>query len=188
VLKRSLAAMRGLIDVSLGEVRGHQGLPLAKTIFSLATFVEDARTAAQLDADARGCVLLVSAVDPVIRIEAHRELLLGALENLLKNAFKFTHRNTAVTLHAYALNGHVFIDVEDRCGGLSPGSEEAMFSPFAQMGIDKTGLGLGLSIARRNVAAMGGTLNVRNMRDVGCVFTIEFPLSRVDRRQTTPNG
>ncbi len=182
VLKRSLASMRGLVDSSLAEVRAGNSAPIPRTIFSLAAFIEDARTAAQLEADVNGCVLLVAPVDPVLRVDANRDLLLGSLGNLLSNAFKFTHRHTAVNLIAYEVDDHLLIDVEDRCGGLSPHSAETMFAPFTQLGSDRTGLGLGLAIARQNVESMGGTLTVKNLPEVGCIFTIGFPNSTVERR------
>jgi signal transduction histidine kinase len=182
VLKRSLASMRNLVDSSLAEVRAVSTAPIPRTIFSLAALIEDARTAAQLEADVRGCMLLVAPVDPVLRVDANRDLLLGSLGNLLSNAFKFTHRHTAVNLIAYEVDDHLLIDVEDRCGGLSPNSAERMFAPFTQLGSDRTGLGLGLAIARQNVEAMGGTLTVKNLPEVGCIFTINFPNSTVERR------
>ena len=43
-------------------------------------------------------------------------------------------------------------------------------------GPDRSGLGLGLSISRRAVEACGGTLRVRNVPGVGCVFTVDLPL------------
>jgi len=186
VLKRSLASMQHLIDSSLAEVRANRSAPIPRTIFSLADLVQDARTSAQLEADVKGCVLLVAAVDPVLRIEANRGLLLGSLANILSNAFKFTHRHTSVSLKAYALEDRIHIDVEDQCGGLPSDYELKMFTPFAQLGEDKTGLGLGLSIARQNVEAMGGTLAVQNVSEVGCIFTIAFPMNTVDRRTVNP--
>ena len=182
VLKRGLASMRGLIDTSLAEVRAGSNAPVPRSVLSLAAIVEDARTAAQLEADLRGCVFLVAPIDPVLRIEANRDLLLGALGNLLSNAFKFTHRHTAVNLIAYEIDDRIFIDVEDRCGGLVSNFAETMFAPFNQLGNDRTGLGLGLVIARQNVESMGGTLTVKNVPAVGCIFTIGFPNSTVERR------
>jgi signal transduction histidine kinase len=182
VLKRSLASMRALVDSSLAEVRASRDVQIPRSIFSLAALVEDARTSAQLEADANGCVLLVPTVDPVLRIEANRQLLLGALANLIKNAFKFTHRHTSVSLTAYACGERIHIDIEDRCGGLPAGHEALLFKPFVQLDKDRSGLGLGLSIARQNVESMGGTLTVRNVEGVGCVFTIDFPSSTLDRR------
>lgn len=182
VLKRSLASMRSLVDSSLAEVRAASGAPVPLTIFSLAALIDDARTAAQLEADVRGCLLFVAPVDPVLRVDANRDLLLGSLGNLLSNAFKFTHRHTVVNLVAYEIDARLFIDVEDRCGGLVPDHAETMFAPFVQLNADRTGLGLGLAIARQNVESMGGTLTVKNLPGVGCVFTIGFPNSTVERR------
>ena len=182
VLKRSLASMRNLVDSSLAEVRAGNSAPFPQTVFSLAALIEDARTAAQLEADVRGCMLLVAPVDPVLRVDTNRDLLLGSLGNLLSNAFKFTHRHTAVNLNAYEVDDRLFIDVEDRCGGLAPNWAETMFKPFVQLSSDRTGLGLGLAIARQNVESMGGTLTAKNLPDVGCVFTIGFPNSTIERR------
>jgi signal transduction histidine kinase len=182
VLKRSLASMRALVDASLGEVRARSTAPIPRTVFSLANFIIDAGTAAQLEADVRGCALIVATVDPVLRIEANRDLLLGALGNLLSNAFKFTHRNTAVHLVAYDIDDRIYIEVEDRCGGLASNHADTMFLPFTQLGTDRTGLGLGLSIARQNVESMGGALSVKDLPELGCVFTIAFPSSTTERR------
>lgn len=175
VLKRSLASMRSLVDSSMDEVRASDGASAVQSTFSLASLVHDAKTAAELDADVRGSVLLVEPVDPLLRIEANRYLLLGALANLLRNAFKFTQPRTEVRLRAYAVDDRILIDVEDRCGGLAADYAEKMFAPFSQNGADRTGLGLGLSIARNSVEANGGTLTVRNMAGVGCVLTIDLP-------------
>jgi signal transduction histidine kinase len=51
-----------------------------------------------------------------------------------------------------------------------------MFAPFIQRGADRSGLGLGLAIARESVEADFGTLSVQDMPGVGCVFTIALPL------------
>ena len=182
VLKRSLASMHNLVDASLAEVRAANFAPIPRTVFSLSAFIEDARTAAQLEADVNGCVLLVAPVDPVLRVDANRDLLLGSVGNLLSNAFRFTHRHTAVNLIAYEVDDHLLIDVEDRCVGLAPDSEETLFAPFAHSGSDRSGLSLGLAIARQNVESMGGTLTVKNLPEVGCIFTISFPNSTVERR------
>ena len=182
VLKRSLASMRSLVDSSLAEVRANSGVPVPRTIFSLAGLIEDARSSGQLEGDLKGCALLVPAVDPVLRLHANRDLLLGALANILSNAFKFTHRHTPIILNAYAVDERVQIDIEDRCGGLPLGFEEKIFAPFTQLGADRSGLGLGLSIARQNVESMGGTLSVRDVPGVGCVFTIAFANSKLERR------
>jgi signal transduction histidine kinase len=92
----------------------------------------------------------------------------------LQNAFKFTRPNTEVTLAAYGTADRILIDIKDNCGGLPPGIETRMFDPFVQRGEDKSGVGRGLSIARRSVEANGGTLSVRDVPGTGCVFTIDL--------------
>jgi C4-dicarboxylate-specific signal transduction histidine kinase len=88
-----------------------------------------------------------------------------------------------VVLNAYSSqDGIVRIDVSDHCGGLPPGLAAQMFRPFTQAHDNKNGLGLGLSIARRGVEGDGGTLGVRDIPGVGCVFTISLPAAP-DRRK-----
>jgi signal transduction histidine kinase len=181
VLKRSLAALASLIDHSLDEVRSNAGAASTGQGFSLALFIADAARAAELDAVRRGCYLSVPEVAPHLLIAGHRERLLAALANVLQNAFKFTRPSTEITLAAYAVGERVFMDVQDHCGGLPEGAAEKLFTPFSQRSDDKTGLGLGLSIARQGVEADGGTLGVRNVPGSGCVFTISLPLQTLQQ-------
>ena len=142
---------------------------------SLAEFIAEVQASASLEATARDCRLAVSAVDPSLAIDVDRNLLLAAMANLLQNAFKFTRSQTQVSVSAYAAADRVRIDVTDACGGLPAGATDKMFIPFTQFGEDKSGLGLGLSIARESVMANGGTLSVRDVPGSGCVFSIDLP-------------
>ncbi len=179
VLERSLDGLRDLIDHSLNEVRTATGFSAKSSLFSAADFITEVTYAAELAAQIRGCVLTVSAVDPQLAISGDRDQLYSALGNLLQNAFKFTHHQTEVTLDAYASADRILIDVKDHCGGLHPGNAEKMFLPFTQNDKDRTGLGLGLSIARHIVEANNGVLGVRDVPGTGCVFTISLPRHRV---------
>ncbi|MDB5958968.1 MAG: histidine kinase [Massilia sp.] len=174
ILKRSHASMGKLIARSLDEVR-LKGAQDARKTFSLEQFIAEAHASAQLDANSRGSKLLMHAVDPSLAIEGNRDLLLAALANLLHNALKFTQPGTRVSLKAFAAGERILIDVKDHCGGLPAGDAEQFFSPFTQRGDDKTGLGLGLSIARQSITADEGELSVENSPGVGCTFTISLP-------------
>lgn len=173
VLKRSLAAMGALVEHSLDDVR--RSKLAEQPVFGLAAFIEDASQTARLDVRAGRCELSVPDVDPTLGIRGDRQLLLGALANLLQNAFKFTHDGTVVTLKAFAAGRHIRIEVADHCGGLPNGSAQEMFTPFQQRSADRSGLGLGLSIARQTIEAESGTLSVRDVAGVGCVFSIRMP-------------
>ena len=176
VLKRAIASLGKLIDSSLAEVRFEAGVADTHLAFSLAAFIEEAKNSAEFDSAARGCAFLVKAVDPLLSVRGNRDLLLGALGNLLNNAFKFTHLHTQVSLHAYARADRVFIDIKDHGDGLPAKFSEDAFRPFTQHGRDRSGLGLGLSIAQRSIEASGGTLTVKSKPGAGCVFTINLPL------------
>ena len=175
VLNRSLVGMRALIDRTLTEVRMASGLTMCSKIFSLADFIAELKLSATLEAQLKKISLVVSAVDLRLALEGDRDLLLAAVGNLLQNAFKFTRPGTEVILNAYSQGERILIDVEDHGEGLSPEDAEKLFRPFSQVGSDKSGMGLGLTIARRSVDANGGILSVRSKGNPGCVFTIDMP-------------
>ncbi|KWS03376.1 Two-component hybrid sensor and regulator [Lysobacter capsici AZ78] len=175
VLDRALLGLGNLIDRSLAEVRMQAGMPIQHRLFSLADFIAELKLSASLEAQVSGCTLTVSEVDPLLAVDVDRDLLLSAAGNLLQNAFKFTHPRSEVILNAYALADRILIDVQDHCGGLPPGLAEEMFVPFTQGAENRSGLGLGLSIARRSVEANSGTLSARNKPGSGCIFTIDLP-------------
>ncbi len=175
VLDRSLVALRRLIDRSLAEARTTAGIPVRHQLFSVAEFIAEVQLSASLEAQVHKCSLTVSYVDSKLAVDADRELLLAALGNLLQNAFKFTHPGSEVLLKVYSMSDRIFIEVEDKCGGLPSGDLEKMFLPFTQSGENRSGSGLGLSISRRSVEANKGTLNVRDIPTAGCVFTIDLP-------------
>ncbi len=174
VLKRSLSAMSALVRQSVSEVRLGADIP-TRDAFSVAAFVADAQATAALYAGMSGCTLKVTFVDPLLGVVGNRLQLAAALMNLLQNAFKFTHSHTEVTLTARAVDDRVLIEVHDNCGGLPAGTADLLFKPFNQAGRNRSGLGLGLSIARQSVEADGGTLSVTDLPRAGCVFTISLP-------------
>lgn len=175
LLDSSLVGLSNLIDRSLTEVRMTAGMSVEPQLFSLANFIAEVKVAAVLEAQVKECVFTVAAVDPQLAVAADHDLLFAAVGNLLQNAFKFTRRHSEVTLHAYATRDRILLEVADHCGGLPPGTAEKMFLPFTQSGVDKSGLGLGLSISRHSVEANEGTLSVRDRPGSGCVFTIDLP-------------
>jgi signal transduction histidine kinase len=65
--------------------------------------------------------------------------------------------------------------VEDECGGLPEGRTEDLFGAFEQRGVDRSGLGVGLAIARASVEINGGEIRVRDLPGQGCIFTIDVP-------------
>jgi hypothetical protein len=174
IVERTHHAMAALIERSIIETRTGAPSGAERKRVSLSGFIAETFLAASLQAEARGCHLVVAEVDPTLAVDVDTVLLSGALMNLLGNAFKFTYHASTVRLDAYAAGDRILISVSDQCGGIPTETVETMFLPFAQ-GTDRSGLGLGLSISRKYVEACHGTLTCRNLPGDGCVFTIDLP-------------
>jgi signal transduction histidine kinase len=175
VLDRSLRRACALIDSSVAQVRLASGSRVTERV-SVGEFIEEVEIGASMEAIAQGKTLSVGSVAPGLDVAVDRQLLAGAVVNLLQNAFKFTRPSGHVSLTTASTSNRVSIAVADECGGLPPGKAEALFRPFEQQNANRTGLGLGLSISRRSVEAIGGKLGVKNLAGgVGCVFTIDLP-------------
>jgi signal transduction histidine kinase/CheY-like chemotaxis protein len=187
ILELSLIALRSLVDRALADVRVTAGMPARRELIPLAKFIGQLKVSATLEANTRGCIFTVSDVDPTLAIVGDRDLLLSAVGNLLQNAFKFTKTHTDVSLHAYAAADRILLDVEDHCGGLEPDLAENMFKPFTQGSADRSGLGLGLAIARRSAEACNGTLRVRDVPGSGCIFSIDLPRYALPEQATQRN-
>ena len=174
ILDRSLRALRDLVNNSLVRVRLESGLGQRRRT-SIAEIIGEVEVESLLEATAGGFGLAVSRVEPGLDVDADPQILSAAIANLLQNAFKFSRPHGNVALRTTGTANRVLIEVEDECGGLPPGSAEDIFRPFEQRSAKRTGLGLGLSISRKGVEAMGGVIRVRDLPHKGCIFTIDLP-------------
>jgi signal transduction histidine kinase len=174
VVERSLLALGSLIDRSLAEVRLEAGVEHVEVIRA-RDLVEDVEIGAVIQAKARQLQLSIDEVDEKLEIRGDRQILGGALANLLQNAFKFTRRHGEVILRTRATAERVRFEVEDECGGLPPGKIGDLFRPYEQRGTDRSGVGLGLSICMKAAKASGGEIRVEDRPGKGCVFVLELP-------------
>lgn len=174
LLHRCILGLGDLIDRSLVEVRLDAGAQYRERI-SVAELVEEVEIAGTMQARARELSFSVSSVDRPVTIEGDRQIIAAALANLLQNAFKFTHAQGHVALSVHVTDDRVLFEIADECGGLPPGAIEELFQPYEQRGSDRSGVGLGLAIARRAAQASGGELRARDVPGHGCVFTLELP-------------
>jgi signal transduction histidine kinase len=174
VLARSLAGLSTLIERTLAEVRLEAGLPKMEPV-SIAEFMDEIEITADMQAEAQGIHLTVKHAEYDLAVNGDRQLLTSAVSNLIQNAIKFTRRGGTVTVTTRATDTEVLIDVSDECGGLPPGKADELFQPFSQRGKQRSGLGLGLSIALSAARAHGGYIQVRDVPGTGCVFTLDLP-------------
>ena len=176
VLGRSLTSLRDLVDRTLSEVRLATGKQRCERL-SVTTFVDEIAATGVLHSEYRGIRFTVVPVDPALAVDGDPQLLTSAVMNLLHNAFKNTPAGGTVILRAHARGERLLVEIQDECGGI-PESKGDLFQPFGERrGADRSGLGLGLSIARQAVRAHSGDIHIRNRPGVGCVFTIDVPLA-----------
>lgn len=174
VVSRSLRAMRDLINNSLVAVRLDSWLGRAHRV-SVSALVGNAGAAASFGAKAEGFELAVSPVAEDIDVEVDDQILSTAIGILLQNAFEFSCPRGHVAMRTTATIDRVLIEIEDECGGLPPGRAEDLSRPGSRRNQQGRRLGLGLTMSRMGVEAMGGTLCVRDLPGKGCVFSIELP-------------
>jgi len=176
VLGRNLMNLRGVIDRTLSEVRlagGNQ----RRARLQVVAFIDEVAATGILHAEYRHIQFVVDPVDPALVVDADPHLLASAALNLLHNAFKNTPSGGRVVLRARAEDRRLLVEIEDQCGGIPP-SKGDPFQEFGdRRGTDRSGLGLGLSIARKAVRAHGGEILIRNMPGKGCVCLINVPLA-----------
>jgi signal transduction histidine kinase len=180
VLGRSLMGLRDLVDSTLSEIRIAANQQRRERV-SVTSFLNDLAEAGRLHAESRGLQLVIEPGDPAWAISADPQVLASAVTNLLNNAFKFTPAGGRVELRARTNEAErLLVEVEDECGGI-PASAGDPFQSFGQRrGGDRTGLCLGLSMARKAVRAHGGDIHIHNVPGKGCVFTIDVPLAAED--------
>jgi signal transduction histidine kinase len=175
VLDRSLTGLRSFINQSQAEIRVETGMKMHRSVFILADFIDEMKYSASAEAELHECVLNIENVPRLLMLNVDKDLLLSALGNLLQNAYKFSGKSGTVTLSVSASVDRIQIAVESRDCSFSEYVIDDMFLPFTQSGANKIGMGMGLSLARRNVEANGGLLTVDSEFGQGCKFTIDFP-------------
>ena len=99
--------------------------------------------------------------------------------NYLSNAIQYGGQPPRIELGATAQPDHMArFWVRDHGPGVEPELQSALFSPFTQIGHDRpTGNGLGLSIVRRIVERLGGTVGLESTSGQGSTFYFTLPLA-----------
>ncbi len=128
-------------------------------------------------------VLRRSAGLPAV-VELDAKHLRQVLFNLLSNAAKFT-RDGEIVLEADVSDGRLLLAVSDTGKGIAAEDLSLVFEPFVRAaGAGRLpGLGLGLSIAREAVRAMGGDITVYSRPAAGSRFNVELPWRFADEEQ-----
>lgn len=141
---------------------------------SLTALADAVVDSCHMEAEARGgSVRLTSPVEPVL-LEADPELLRRALENVIRNAIRFSDR---VEVSVAAEGSQRLVRVRDHGPGVPEHELANLFEAFYRVREDfqtADGFGLGLAIAKRSIDLHGGTIEARNAQP-GLEVEIRLP-------------
>ena len=166
--------LNSILDISKIEVEGVQ--KIIKTV-ELNSVVEECLALFKAAATEKG--LLLNFEKKVNRILLHTDdnLLTKILNNLINNAIKYTSTGS-ITVKTDFHDNKAVISVKDTGIGISPENIQLIFEPFRQTseGYSRQyeGTGLGLTITKRFVEVLGGTIKVESKKGEGSVFTVQI--------------
>jgi signal transduction histidine kinase len=179
-MKKEIARLTDLVG-GLIQVTRAEGDPAANNSESirlddlLCEVVEDCA----VEAEARGC-LLTLAPAPEISMRADREVLRRAIENVLRNAIRYTPATTAVEVTLEVTDCAARLTIRDYGPGVPEELLPRIFQPFFRVDDSRDtatgGVGLGLAIASRSIGLHHGTLSAENVQP-GLRVLFELPLS-----------
>ena len=152
----------------------------------LAALVKEVAEDADFEARSLNRAVQVVSSD-TCSIKGVEELLRSAVENVVRNAVRYTPEGTAVEVALSRQNGHAVISVRDRGHGVPDEALEKIFRPFyrtedARDRQSGGGTGLGLAITERAVRMHGGSVQAVNIPDGG--LAVEMRLN-LDTRTAT---
>lgn len=99
--------------------------------------------------------------------------------NLLSNAIKFTPEGKSIVVNLRSSKGSICVEVKDSGIGIPPSKMDIIFERFGQVDSSLSrqaeGTGIGLSLVKKFVEALGGSVSVKSKVGKGTTFTILFP-------------
>lgn len=180
-LQRSGRALLRLMDdiLDLSRIEAGQFQLCAEPV-SLRGLLEELRDLYAPLAEQQGLEFVLDlAAEVPERVVGDGLRLRQMLENLLRNALKFT-RQGRIVLRASSTPGGVALEVEDTGVGIEPEQQQRLFQPFVQAdgSIQRRygGSGLGLVICRELAERMGGRIELHSRPGLGTRLRIELPL------------
>ena len=178
-MEREVAILDSLVDELLTYARLDDNAPIEFEPVDLIGLIESVVDDANFEGSARNVRVTLEAPESAV-VNAHVETLMRAVENLIRNALRFSKKGDAVRVAAVVRGSTLTITVTDSGPGMKPEELKTIFEPFVR-GKDQptgNGFGLGLAIARRAVERHSGTLTARNIEPTGLEMKIELPLAQ----------
>jgi two-component system, OmpR family, sensor histidine kinase CpxA len=156
---------------------------LRKVPLQLEDVLEEVSRDAAFEAQARNCQVETEILDE-LPVLGDRALLHSAVENVVRNATRYTGEGTSVKIHAEKSQRlgveEAVIRVTDSGPGVPQDSLEKIFHPFYRIddarGRSTGGVGLGLAITDQAVRLHGGSVKASNLPEGGLLVEIRLPL------------
>jgi two-component system sensor histidine kinase CpxA len=167
--------LEGLIQITRVEAdpRVHKLGPV-----SVTDLVREVIDDCAIEANARGCHLDMRGWTKVT-VEADKELLRRAVENLLRNAIRYSPAGKSIEIHVSGSASNASISVRDYGPGVPASALSHIFDPFFRVDHSRDmatgGIGLGLSITQRAIHLHHGQIRAENA-DPGLRVCMELPL------------
>jgi len=159
----------------------------------LGDLINDVAADASYEAQDRNCRLECKIADDCV-VTGNAALLHSAIENVVRNAMRYTHEGTEVEIRLECVNSpagpQAVIRVSDRGPGVPEESLDKLFRPFYRIddarGRQTGGIGLGLSIAERALRLHGGSATAFNRPGGGLVVELRLPASKIEAPKNAP--
>jgi signal transduction histidine kinase len=172
-----------LVDASRGEAPSFALVPV-----ELAVLVAQACAWAGAVADAKGVTLVRPSGPFSAHVLGDEHALITIFGNLLSNAIRYTPPGGQIIVREAIDDGLAVIEVQDSGIGMGLETQARIFEQFFRAPeakvMEQQGMGLGLTLTQRLVAAHGGALTVESVPDEGSTFRVTLPLVR--RTSTNP--
>jgi signal transduction histidine kinase len=147
--------------------------------FSLAELLQDVTQEFELEAQKKGISIDVRSRSTAATVHADIGLIQRVLENLLRNALKFTPTGGSITISLEPRPGHVAVAVADTGCGIAEQDLERIFDRFYRSEQGEEGrsgsAGLGLAIVKRILDLHGSRITVHSAPDQGTRFEFDIP-------------
>jgi two-component system OmpR family sensor kinase len=152
---------------------------LQRDTVDLGELVDRIAADAAFEAQARDVHVQWQPPAKPVRVSGDAPLLASAVENVVRNALRYTREGSAVEIEVGADAANARIAVRDRGPGVPASELERIFEPFYRVaesrGRDTGGDGIGLAITGRVLAAHQGTARAANRADGGLEVLLELP-------------
>ena len=157
---------------------GEQRVP--QTPVPLDELIANVAEDAEFEAQARHTHVNLTIPEGDWGVRGNDSLLHSAVENVVRNAIRYTHEGTSVGVELAADGGDAVLKVSDSGPGVPDAALEKLFEPFYRLddarGRLTGGVGLGLAITERAVRFHGGKVLAFNRSEGGLMIEIRLPL------------